>query len=440
MAWENYGNAFVIDQRVALDASGNISLGLRGVVGRAAAGPATTRRATSSPASSLGFEPGAVRAHAAGAGAGDAAQQRLNTAPSYIAGRVRDRPLRRRRRRPQRARAVASRPVAVLHRTAARARAAAEHLRARVLHGRSGGAREGRPGRVPAAAPESRALSAAIRAAAKAANWEARPSPRRARARRHGHRPRHRLRALRGRQRLRRDGRRGRRRSGHRRSTSRGSSSRRTAVRSRIPTACATRSKAARSRVRRLASAARRYGAADFLGGLTSKRLSITLAIAVVSQLHPGSSCSLAARSIPPGRFCPTEWTSSGVPSRASPAALGSRCSTALAIGVMAVVAPTTAVRAVVIPLLVAVATGERPGVEPWGIVLAIIAIALVSQFDHPEPGCTSSEPRAPRHFSRPCCRRRDRALLRRARTHHDRGRVWPLVAARAVSVSLSPP
>ena len=54
---------------------------------------------------------------------------------------------------------------------------------------------------------------------------------------------------LRRRQRLRRDGRRSRRRSGHRRrSRSSGSSSRRTAARSRIPTACATRSKAARCR------------------------------------------------------------------------------------------------------------------------------------------------------------------------------------------------
>ena len=75
--------------------------------------------------------------------------------------------------------------------------------------------------------------------------------PRRGRASartRRRQRPRHRVRLLRRRQRIRRDGGRGRRRSGTGRLTSSGWSSRRTAGRSRIPTACATRSKAARCR------------------------------------------------------------------------------------------------------------------------------------------------------------------------------------------------
>ena len=53
----------------------------------------------------------------------------------------------------------------------------------------------------------------------------------------------------------------------------------------------------------------------------------------------------------------------------------------ALAIGRMAVVAPTTAVCAVAIPLIGAIALGERPGPRILaGIALAIVAIVLVSQ------------------------------------------------------------
>src|SRR5687768_1974786 len=53
----------------------------------------------------------------------------------------------------------------------------------------------------------------------------------------------------------------------------------------------------------------------------------------------------------------------------------------ALAIGVMAVVAPTTAVCAVGIPVFVSVALGERPATRTFGgVALAIVAIVLVSQ------------------------------------------------------------
>jgi len=112
----------------------------------------------------------------------------------------------------------------------------------------------------------------------------------------------------------------------------------------------------------------------------------------------------------------------------------------ALAIGVMAVVAPTTAVCAVVIPVLVAVGLGERPSlVAVAGIVLAIIAIALVSQSDHPEP--VLHEERSGSGTSAFTL-----ALLSGiaigfffvalARTSADAG-LWPLVTARAVSVGL---
>ena len=73
---------------------------------------------------------------------------------------------------------IAHRRVAVFHRSAAVAGAAAEHVRARVLHGRDRGARQGGPGRVSAAAPERPRLSEVVAPRASAAGWEARPSPR----------------------------------------------------------------------------------------------------------------------------------------------------------------------------------------------------------------------------------------------------------------------
>ena len=55
MAWENYGLAYVIDQRVGLDANGTIvAWDYESWSPRSAAGPATTSRATSSPACSPG--------------------------------------------------------------------------------------------------------------------------------------------------------------------------------------------------------------------------------------------------------------------------------------------------------------------------------------------------------------------------------------------------
>ena len=53
----------------------------------------------------------------------------------------------------------------------------------------------------------------------------------------------------------------------------------------------------------------------------------------------------------------------------------------ALAVGKMTLVAPATAVAAVVIPLTAAMALGERPGARALaGIALAVVAIVLVSQ------------------------------------------------------------
>jgi drug/metabolite transporter (DMT)-like permease len=186
-----------------------------------------------------------------------------------------------------------------------------------------------------------------------------------------------------------------------------------------------------------LASAAC-YGAADFLGGLTSKRAN-TLAIVVVSQLAGLLLLLIAFPLLPTSSPSTMDfvWGAVAGLTGGTGVALLYR---ALAIGVMAVVAPTTAVCAVVIPVLVAVGLGERPSlVAVAGIGLAIIAIALVSQSDHPEP--VLHEERSGSGTSAFTL-----ALLSGiaigfffvalARTSADAG-LWPLVTARAVSVSL---
>lgn len=180
------------------------------------------------------------------------------------------------------------------------------------------------------------------------------------------------------------------------------------------------------------------YGAADFLGGLTAKRAN-TLAIVVLSQLA-GLLLLLVAFPLFPAS-APTRmdylWGAVAGLTGGTGVALLYR---ALAIGVMAVVAPTTAVCAVAIPVLVAVGLGERPGlVTIGGIALAIVAIALVSQSDHPEPTRREERVRTgPSAFSLALLSGIAIGLffVALARTSAAAG-LWPLVAARATSVGL---
>jgi drug/metabolite transporter (DMT)-like permease len=121
------------------------------------------------------------------------------------------------------------------------------------------------------------------------------------------------------------------------------------------------------------------YGAADFTGGLTTRRAG-TIPVVVISQ---ASGLALLALILP---FLPAAsptrddlmWGAVAGLTGGVGVALLYR---ALAIGVMAVVAPTTAVCAVTIPVVVAVVLGERPvPLAVAGIVLGIVSIVLVSQ------------------------------------------------------------
>ena len=130
------------------------------------------------------------------------------------------------------------------------------------------------------------------------------------------------------------------------------------------------------------------YGAADFLGGLASKRAS-TAWVVSISQAT-GLLVLLAAVGVLPDAD-PT------IPDVLWGAAAGlfgtlgvGLLYRALAIGAMGVVAPITAVCAVALPVLVTIVRGQQPApMALTGIVLAMVSIALVSQ----QPPGTSSGP-----------------------------------------------
>lgn len=121
------------------------------------------------------------------------------------------------------------------------------------------------------------------------------------------------------------------------------------------------------------------YGAADFTGGLATRRFA-TIPVVILSQFSGLVFLLLLLPSLPDAS--PTQadmlWgVAAGVTGGIGVGLLYK----ALAVGTMAVVAPTTAVCAVAIPVVVSVLLGERPGpIAAAGIALGIVSIMLVSR------------------------------------------------------------
>ena len=129
------------------------------------------------------------------------------------------------------------------------------------------------------------------------------------------------------------------------------------------------------------------YGAADFLGGLATKRGSTVFAAVVWSQATGLLLVLLAIPFLPPASPTAADlaWGAATGFFGGIGLALLYR---GLAVGVMSVVAPVTAVCAVVIPVGVGLGLGERPtGVALAGVVLALVSIVLISQTGPIEPG-----------------------------------------------------
>lgn len=123
--------------------------------------------------------------------------------------------------------------------------------------------------------------------------------------------------------------------------------------------------------------AAASYGLGDFNGGIFSKRGG-PWAVSLMAQLS-GTLVVLVVVVVDGGDPTRTDLAWALV------AGVGNGFGTAflyrgLATGRMGVVAPVSGVGAVLVPVVVAVLTGERPGVTVWvGVLLALPAIWLVS-------------------------------------------------------------
>jgi drug/metabolite transporter (DMT)-like permease len=126
------------------------------------------------------------------------------------------------------------------------------------------------------------------------------------------------------------------------------------------------------------------YGAADFLGGLASKRTPV-FQVTFLSQVIGSALFGIVVMT-----FESEDPTAAAFAWGAAAGIGGSTGVTflyrGLSIGRMSVVAPITAVEAAVFPVVAGLAFGERPALIAFGgVVLALVAIALVSSA--PDPG-----------------------------------------------------
>jgi uncharacterized membrane protein len=179
------------------------------------------------------------------------------------------------------------------------------------------------------------------------------------------------------------------------------------------------------------------YGSADFFGGLTARRAN-TIATVFVSQFVGLVLLLLVLPFLPAATVSPRDWIwgfAAGFSGGIGVAFLYR----ALAVGAMAVVAPTTAVIAAIIPVLFAFALGER--LRPLtivGVALALVAIGLVSR----QRSETGAELEAQRSLPPGILLAVLAGIavgtffLSLARTTSAAG-MWPLIAARIASIVL---
>lgn len=180
------------------------------------------------------------------------------------------------------------------------------------------------------------------------------------------------------------------------------------------------------------------YGSADFFGGLTARRAN-TIATVVWSQFAGLILLLLVLPILPPTTVSARDWVWGFVAGFSGGIGVAFLYR-ALAVGTMAVVAPTTAVIAAMIPVLFAFASGER--LRPLtflGVALALVAIFLVSRPPSGEKrDAEKVGSRFPPGFGLALLSGVSVGIffLSLARTSSAAG-MWPLVAARISSISL---
>jgi len=180
------------------------------------------------------------------------------------------------------------------------------------------------------------------------------------------------------------------------------------------------------------------YGSADFFGGLTARRAN-TIATVVWSQFAGLVLLLLAIPFLPATTVSSRDWIWGFVAGLSGGIGVAFLYR-ALAVGTMAVVAPTTAVIAAMIPVAFGFAIGER--LRPFtlaGVALALVAIFLVSR---PPRSDNSDAEKISGRFPPGLGLALLAGLLvgifflSLARTSMAAG-MWPLVAARISSIGL---
>jgi drug/metabolite transporter (DMT)-like permease len=180
------------------------------------------------------------------------------------------------------------------------------------------------------------------------------------------------------------------------------------------------------------------YGSADFFGGLSSKKASVS-AVVVLSQTAQ-VPCLIVHLLIAGG-----EATARVLVLGAAAGAVGGLGLTCLyqglSIGRMSVVAPITAVGAALVPVAWGLLRGERPGTLALvGVVLAIVAVGLISRTgDEAVDGTHAPEPSDARPYlllAVVAGLAFGTVFVLLAETGDDAG-FWPLVFGRVASISL---
>jgi drug/metabolite transporter (DMT)-like permease len=174
------------------------------------------------------------------------------------------------------------------------------------------------------------------------------------------------------------------------------------------------------------------YGIGDFAGGLASRRYS---AVTILLYSYPVGAVLMAAM-LP---FFPGTLTLRVLVFGTLGGAAGlmgvSIMYQLMVTAPMNVISPVTAVLAAIVPVIVGVATGERPAVAAWfGIALGVFAVVLVSRTtdDHPHGRI------APKVIALAFLSGIGFGLyfVFLARAGHDSG-LWPLVVSRIASAVL---
>ena len=183
------------------------------------------------------------------------------------------------------------------------------------------------------------------------------------------------------------------------------------------------------------------YGAADFTGGLATRRAA-AIPVVLLSQACGLVLVAIALPLFPAAspRTADLWWGAIAGLTGGVGVALLYR---ALAIGTMSIVAPTTAVIAVALPVLTSIALGERPGWIPVaGIMLGIMSIVMVSRSPSPEEPALSAVKGREGHEVRTGLGPALLAgigvglfLLALAQVRHEAG-LWPLLTDRIASVT----